>query len=481
MRAAAQTFSITSKLGPESVGVRSVPVMAVYSPLDTTVTLLEDAGRHVCIISSHLKVEEYRFSNLLRKQVAEVLDTDVSNVFCFSSHNHCTPSMTVDRSPFGTDDRNNFAPWDSLTWEGRLVIEQACDVAKQLLSRLRDARVMYGLGHEGRISYNRKGHRADGSTYLMREEDRLKQGADFNGDIDTDAGVLAFVDSDDKPISFLVGFTAHPVTAYHPESLVTWGEYCQFASHELGAAFGDVPVGFLQGCAGDINAKGLMSHKPADENVEDSKRYGKYLGETYISAAGNLTPSTRSGAAVAWRTIHLPFTDLPDKAQLDEQIADMEDFIARCGRDDPDTQRCQGLNFPSNMSPKYRAVLVDPLYKWARWARSLHDGPADQIPRGRNLRVGAIRLGDVGIVGMPCEPFLEIGRRIRNQSPYPLTFAGGYMNDNGIAYVPDSGNNGDAEYMSAFYRYTTTMLPYAQPAGDYLADQCADLLASINS
>ena len=479
MRAAARTFSITSKLGPESVGVRSVPVLAVYSPLDTTLTLLEDAGKRICIVTSHLKVEEYRFSNLMRKKVAEVLDTDSSNVFCFSSHNHCTPALTVDRSPFGSDDRKAFAPWDRLTWEGRLFIEQACDIAKQLLGELREARVMFGLGHEGRISYNRKGHRADGSTYLMREEDRLMQGADFNGDIDTDANVIAFVGADDKPISFLVSFTAHPVTAYHPEALVTWGEYCQFASHELGAAFGNVPVGFLQGCAGDINAKGLMSKKPADENVADSTQYGKWLGETYIAAANAMKPSKRNDFARLWQDVSMPFAQLPGREVLDAQIAEMENFIERCGRNDQDTRRCQGLNFPTNMTPPYRAVLVSPLLAWAKWARSLHDGPTENIPTKRDIEVAAIRIGDVGIIGMPCEPFLEIGRRIRRQSPCALTCAGGYMNDNAIAYIPDSGNNGDHEYMSAFYRYTTTMLPYAQPAGDYLADQCAAMLKKL--
>jgi hypothetical protein len=53
------------------------------------------------------------------------------------------------------------------------------------------------------------------------------------------------------------------------------------------------------------------------------------------------------------------------------------------------------------------------------------------------------------------------------------------MNDNGIAYLPDSGNNGDVEYMSSFYRYTTSMLPYAHPAGDHLADTCAAMLAGL--
>ena len=44
-------------------------------------------------------------------------------------------------------------------------------------------KALCAVGRERRISYNRKGRRADGTTYFMREEDRLLLGRDFCGDI----------------------------------------------------------------------------------------------------------------------------------------------------------------------------------------------------------------------------------------------------------------------------------------------------------
>jgi hypothetical protein len=81
--------------------------------------------------------------------------------------------------------------------------------------------------------------------------------------------------------------------------------------------------------------------------------------------------------------------------------------------------------------------------------------------------VGAFRLGDVGLVGLPCEPLLGLGRQIRSGSRLPLTIPVGYMNDN-IGYVPDGPNVGDTEFSSAFYRYTAEFLPYRKPGGDRL-------------
>src|SRR5687768_12911197 len=136
----------------------------------------------------------------------------------------------------------------------------------------------------------------------------------------------------------------------------------------------------------------------------------------------------------------------------------MTSFVQRCAKGDrSNTRQCQGLNFPDNMTPSYRAALVEPLVRWAKWALSFHeqDGLPD-APTGVDAEIAAIVIGDVGIVGLPCEPFDAIGRQIKRDSPCAMTIPCGYMNDDCIFYVPNSGNNGDLDYQSAFYRYTTS-------------------------
>ena len=73
-----------------------------------------------------------------------------------------------------------------------------------------------------------------------------------------------------------------------------------------------------------------------------------------------------------------------------------------------------------------------------------------EAPRGVSVTVGApSEVGDIGLVGLPCEPLLGIGRQIRAGAPLPLTIPVGYMNDN-IGYVPDSPNLGDTEFSRRF-------------------------------
>ena len=479
IRVAAETFSITPRLGTEGDAFSREKISAVYSPLKTTIFLIEDERTRVCVITSHFMFNFYPYSNLLRKRVAEGLGIPKDQVFTFSSHNHC--AVWLHGAPAisqwvakGTEDV--ILSDDKLTWEGKQLLAQSLKAARRLAKKLVPVQVWWGLGHERRISYNRKGRRADGSTYFMREEDRLRVGKDFTGEIDDDAPVVAFIGEKKKPVAFLTQFTAHPVTSYVPTKSIVFGEYPQVACDDLSEAFGGVPAGFLQGCAGDHNAKGLLSGKTPEESVADATRFGHYLGKTYLKTARRMQPSAREDLAFAWEWVRLPFKKVPPQRVLEKQLAEIDDFMARCERGDEDTLLCVGRNVPSNVPPRLRAMWFRRCRRWTAWALSLHTrGRLHTAPTGTRLLVGVLRLGDVGIVGMPCEPFSGIGRRIKREAGLPLSIPCGYFNGS-IGYVPDAPNNGDTEYMSAFYRSTFDFLPYKNPAGDLLARAGARML-----
>ena len=91
------------------------------------------------------------------------------------------------------------------------------------------------------------------------------------------------------------------------------------------------------------------------------------------------------------------------------------------------------------------------------------------------MEIYVFRLGDVGVVGMPFEPFQGIRRRIRDHSPLPLAIPCGYVNVS-HGYLTDGPNTGDREYMSAHYRYTKFRPPFRKPAGDVMADKGVEIL-----
>ncbi len=480
IRVAAETFPVVPRIGAEGRSVLHSKISKVFTPIRNTLTLIEDDQMRIAIISTHFICEAYSLSNLYRIHVAEALGIPKENTFFFSSHNHTDASLTHEQPKFGTPEFEACISEDELTVEGKNLLKGLVKTAGSLPKKLIPVRVAWGVGREGRITYNRKGRRADGTTYLMREEDRVLLGKDFNGDIEQDAFVVAFIGPDSKPVSFLAQFTGHPTTAYHPEFPIVHGDYSQVGCDDLSAAFGGVPVGFLQGCAGDMNSKGLVSLDPVDVKVANANRFGHYLGKTFIQAARHLQESKRDDIAFCRERVPLPFRKVPSAALLRRHIAVVDNFVRRCDQGDADTLNCLGLNAARNMSHEYRAALMKPHKRWAEWALKFHtEKRLKNAPQSVRVEVSALRLGDVGIVALACEPLSGIGRQIKRQTSLPVAVPCGYIDDNSVAYIPDGPNNGDMEYNSSFYRYTTSLLPYKNPAGDLLARAGVKMLSQL--
>lgn len=479
---AAETFSLEPRAGATTDSRTDNTTGGVFSPLKTTVLLLVDGNTSLCFISMACYSDFYAFSNLVRRRVGEILGLSREGIAIFSSHNHSCV-MLSNTYPFADQlpDEQAMLRDDQLTDFGREMVLGIEAAARGLQAKLVPVQVSWAVGHERRVCYNRKGRRADGTTYLMREEDRVLLGEDFNGDIDDEAPVVAFTDASGKPVCFLVQFTSHPCTAYNPEKPITFGDYAQVACDDLSAAYGGVPVAFLQGCSGEINSKYFMADIPVEERVANATRLGHYLGETYIAASRTLTPSKRGDLGVDWQRVFIPFMPVPSERKLRADIAVMEDFLQRAAAGDENTRTCLGLNFARNMSPQYRTKLVEPPLRWAEWVlRFRTEGRLDEAPKGVEVVIGAFRIGDIGLVGLPAEPFLGIGRQIRANTSLPLTIPVGYMNDN-VAYIQDAPNTGDIDYNSSCHRYTSGYLPWKKPSGDLMARAGVKMLKHLSS
>lgn len=469
MEAASASFLISEKVGAQSVNTTCAPIAGVFGSLRTTVTLLRNGDEQVCLITPHVVTHTHRLYRGFQRLVRREIGLSEDRVLVMGSHNHttCRLSDEVQGANWGMASRSGPPP---LTDTGKRYFDKLGRTLRKLPRKMQPVKISWAVGREGRISYNRKGRRADGSTYFMREEDRFKVGRDFRGDIDEEAPVVCLKNLDGTINTFITHFNAHPVTAYHPEHCYIFGEYPQVAGEMLANHYRrrnpNLEVAFVQGCAGDINSKGMFSC-----NVAMARRFGRMLGRTYIEASKKLRRSKSEDLSLTRTVAEVPCRRLPGLKALKKELADINDFIRRGDQGDEDTRSCVGMNFPKRLNPPFRAATVRIVRRWSQWAIRMHEsGRLDQVPRHLEMEVCVLRLGDVAIIGLPGEPFIGIGRQIRAGSPAPLTIPCGYTNVS-YGYVPDGQNVGDREYMSAFYRYTKWP-PYRKPGGDVLA-RCA--------
>ena len=479
LQAAALEFSITPTIGGPTSSKVGALVQKVEGPLKTTVTLLKAGETRVCIIASHMNSPKgANISPLIRSTAAKELGLPLDQVLLMLSHNHTDLNLVSNHieAYSALSLKPEELPAPKLLPAGEDFLKQLAKTSRQLPALLQPVTVSWAEGTEGRISYNRKGRRADGSSYLIREEDRDLLGVDFNGDMDRQAPIVVLKNTRGEVVTALTHFTAHPCTCFHPEKPIIFGDWPQVACDVMAAHLSPgkpVAVSFLQGCAGDVNSKGMFRGA-----AELSRKYGRMLADSYITALKDLKPSARDGLDFAVEKVRIPLAPLPEEEVLKSEIAEMEDFIRRATAGDENTLTCLGHNFPRELTPAYRGKLIEMILPWSQWALDLRQrGKADTVDKVLEVDIQVLRIGDVGLVGMPFEPFQGIGRQIREGCPLPLALPCGYTNLS-YGYLTDGANTnpGDGEYMSAHYRYSRFRAPYAKPAGDVIATQALETL-----
>jgi neutral ceramidase len=139
--------------------------------------------------------------------------------------------------------------------------------------------------------------------------------------------------------------------------------------------------------------------------------------------------------------LELPLQSQPSKIELTENIAKYKDLLAHT---DPVDKVAQ-------------AMLA-----WAE--ESLAQLESNRLPHSVPAEVQVIRLGDIALVGVPGELFVELGLAIKRDSRLDYTFICGFANGN-VGYIPTryAYARGGYEINAAFkyYGYPTALAPEA--------------------
>ena len=483
LKVAAYTFSVTTKVGAPTASRTGHAIEKVYGDLKSTLYLFQQNDNKLCLLTSAFFIQQGIMHDVCIEKLSEVLNIPEEAIIVNSSHNHTVPFLDVESKVRpGTEEGTGAL----IAWElGKEFIEGMETAARYVEKNLKPVTVEWGVAEENRITYNRKGVRPDGTTYFMREEDRLSiAGEGYHGVIDPDAMVVLFKDYKGKPVTALTFFTGHPVAAYNPEKMISFGQFTQIGPEMLSDYLGGIPVGFVQGCGGNVNSKHMLTG-----TVEQAEQLGAYFGESLILATKSLRTSKRTGFEWSREIVNVPYAKLPSKSELKKSLESIDDFIRRGNAGDEDTYTCVGMNFPLNLSPAYRAKLIQMVRPWYAWALEQHEtNNLNALPEYLPLEIVVARFGDVGFVGLPFETFVQTGLKIKNESNLPCVLTCGYTDGN-YGYIPNAEGANDREYMSGFFRYSGSKkdenkqgkfsdrdwwscfrLPYKAPAGDACAE-----------
>jgi hypothetical protein len=313
---------------------------------------------------------------------------------------------------------------------------------------------------------------AIGQEQTVGKNRRIKDGI-----IDPDVPVLRFQRADGSVAGLFASYACHPVTL-GPNNLLATADYPGYVRRTIEAVYPGVAAQFATGCCGQINnghtardgERGNGMHWRA---FAEAERIGRAIAGAAIQAAEQMArldaalpgidfPVERMPVPVrvASRVIELPFLPLPDPAEIERLRAtwqEEEQALLQRGAKTGELER---------------------LKVFREWADEIERGTA---PGSVPAEIMVIALGDVSIVLLPGESFVEFGLDIkRSQAPKPvITLA--YSNGR-PGYIPHRSAYPAGGYeVDEAYRYYGYPTCFAPEAGELIVQTAIDLVDSLSA
>jgi len=388
---------------------RGKPAAGILDDLHARALVLDNGEQRLALVAADLIGFDEPSVKRIRRMIRERVGLAEANVMLACSHTHCGPAVMALCS--WTDPPN-----PSTVEEVERKIAGAVELAA---GRLRPVRLAFGLGQ---MDYNVNRRRPDlPGTPMLPNPD---------GPVDRRVKVLRFqADGPNEPLAVVFLYACHAtsmggtllISGEHP------GAACAFVEQAYGGA---TTALYLQGCTGDARPNVTDEEgRFRSATPEEMQRLGRRLGAEVVRVAETLTGGDRPPAygddatlQAASRRVRLPFATTPTAAELRHSL---------------------------------REATSDYERGWAQEiVNRLQSGP---LPEREPAEVQVLRVGGQFLVGLPGEPFTELGWRIEEQLPRP-TFAVGYANAN-VGYLCTA-----ASYAEGGYEPATSYRAYARHA-----------------
>lgn len=424
---------ITPPLGASLAGYfHDRRARGVYDPLYAKALVAGGDDDAVAILALDLIGLRRAEVEATRRRAQQLCGIRPERIMVASTHTHLGPvTIHLFQSPCDLD-------WLATVSEGG-----ARAIAQAWAAR-RDCEFAIATGCVETISFNRRCWMKSGvvETNPGRLNPDIVRPA---GPIDPEVGVLIWGESV-RPQIVLVNFACHPDTIGGD---VISADYPAYMATNLRAALGDVEVLFINGAFGDINHVDLRDAHPRS-GIEQAQWMGEALAAEVLRALA-------SAGAVGATFIRSRSETVAERHRLlDVALRPLAEEVLAAARREMEAAPSTGSLNAAQM--------------YAREVLLLAQSPHPTV----TAEVQALRIGDAAFVGLPGEPFVELGLRLKRASPFPHTYIAGLANGC-EGYLPTR-----AAFDEGGYEVRTARSSKLHPdAGDIMVAAGADLLAAL--
>jgi hypothetical protein len=436
IRAGAARTEITPERGLELAGYPHHPRRntGVHDPLYSTALVLDDGDSTVAIVALDLLFFSKKHVSAVRSSISRLCGIPKRNVMISCTHTHSGPwasgRLDLDSLRSGVEQDQGY-----IAFLRERVVESVARAKKELFEASLGAGAA-PCGPEQGVGGNRR---------------------DPNGVSDPTVGVLKVLDSSGACRAIVVNYALHP-TVLHADNTRVSADYPGYVRERLSQQFPDAQILFLQGASGDQSTRYFRKGQSFDE----ARRIGYAIADA--ATAGLEVASATSDIRVRSVSEEVPIRlrTLPSRSHVQEEVARAAAAYAELEKSGATYIKLQNANL-ALLGAEDLLGYVEVLERGDKL--ELYDDE-------REAEVQVISLGDVLIVGLPGELFVEFGNSIKalrgDQRTLVVSLANGCLP--GYVCTP-------AAYREGGYEADTSLLP--SDFGESLMEAAERLLERV--
>jgi hypothetical protein len=297
---------------------------------------------------------------------------------------------------------------------------------------------------DGRVAFNRRFVMRDGTarTHPPRCDPQILHA---EGPTDPEVGVVTFTGPDGRMVASLLHHTCHPTFGYpHRYVIADWpGAWSELMREQVGG----VPL-VVNGCCGNVHH---TNHLDPDQD---------WRWDGYREMAGKLMETTRR---VLERVEPLPSTPLAwERTVLRLPLRTLTPEVIEAAR-----RMVEAYPTPKFLDDEKTRVDWD----WVYAVTTLDLQATEERDPFCDYEIQAFRLGDMALVTLMGEPFVEAQLRIKLASPAPYTLVAHFCNGY-VGYVPTA----EALRRGGYETRTANWSKFQPAALDQIVEAAVDLL-----
>ena len=362
-----------------------------------------------------------------RKRISEKCNVPLSGVFISCTHTHTAPEADS-----GINETVNNKSIEYVSF----LSDRCVEVALAAFADLKDAKMGYGQGSAPGIAFVRRFRMKDGSIATnpgVNNPDIVEP----VGDVDESVNVIRF-DREGGDTVVMVAFGCHPDVVGGCKYSADWpGFVCSTVEKVLDGT----KCIFFNGAQGDINhvnvhpTSGFLNGTFTDfDDVSRGYDHARYMGRVITGGVLQIFDKVEyvdvDSMSCVSRIINVP-SNKPTADQLPEAKRIVEMHLA--GRDS---------ELP------YKGMMLTTVV-----AEALRMVNLENASDAFDMTLSGIKIGPVAFVGIPGEPFLGVGKALKDTEGFgmivPVVCANGYE---GYFPMMDSYDEGGYEARSSYFR-----------------------------